>query len=367
MVERPLNPVCRVHLDELSDEIGVWQHAIGATPNRAFGYCTDDVARALEVDLLHSRSLGWGVVESSAWRSMAFINDAFDVPLGRFRNFRSANGEWLEEAGSADCHARALAALGFAMADAPDVGFASSAAVLFDKALPAARELTDLRPMAEALLGCDAALRGGADGPAQQAFDELAVRLADAFTDLPSEWPWPEPVVTYENGLLPRALIAAGSRLDDEAMLRTGCRTLDWLAQTQTADSERLSLVGNRGWWRRGESPARFDQQPMEAASLLAAAEAAFAATAEERFRHLAEMAYGWFLGDNDRSVPVAIPTTGGCHDGLTPDGANLNQGSESTLMWLTALEQLRRLRADGRTRNSAIPGMASSLPQVAE
>ena len=26
-------------------------------------------------------------------------------------------------------------------------------------------------------------------------------------------WPWPEPVLTYENGLVPRALIVAGARL----------------------------------------------------------------------------------------------------------------------------------------------------------
>lgn len=365
MVERPIYPVCRVHFDELSDEIGVWQHAIGTKPNRTFGYCTDDVARALEVDLLHSGSLGWHAVEAGARRSLAFVSDAFNVRRGRFRNFRSAEGKWLEEVGSADCHARALAVLGFAMAGAPDAQFAGDAALLFDKALPATRALTDLRPMAAALLGCDAALRGGADGATSRAFRTLAVRLSDAFADLPSDWPWPEPVVTYENGLLSRALIAAGSRLDDETMLRTGCRALDWLAKAQTTDSGRLSLVGNRGWWRRGELPARFDQQPIEAASLLAAAEAALVATGEERYRQLAEMAYGWFLGDNDMSAPMAIPATGGCHDGLSPDGVNLNQGAESTLMWLTALEHLRRLRAASRPPESAIPGLASSVPQV--
>ena len=32
-------------------------------------------------------------------------------------------------------------------------------------------------------------------------------------------------------------------------------------------------------------------------------------------------------------SVPVAIPATGGCYDELTPNGVNLNQDAESTLM----------------------------------
>ena len=38
----------------------------------------------------------------------------------------------------------------------------------------------------------------------------------------------------------------------------------------------------------------------------------------------------------------MAIPASGGCHDGLEPHGVNLNQGAESTLMWLTALEHMR-------------------------
>ena len=365
MVERPLHPICRIHVDELSDETGVWQHAIGAQPNRAFGYCTDDVARALEVDLLHSRGLGWPAIEASAWRSMAFLRDAFNAPQGRFRNFRSAEGEWLEEVGSEDCHARALVALGVAIADAPDRRLAGDAAELFEQALPAARALNGLRPIAAVILACHAALRGGTQGDALEALRALAARLATAFTGLPSDWPWPDPVVTYENPLLPWALIAAGSRLADETMLRMGCRVLDWLALAQTTDSGRLTLVGNQRWWPRGEAPARFDQQPIDAASLLLAAEAALTATGAERYRLLAEMAYGWFLGDNDMSVPVAIPATGGCHDGLTPGGVNLNQGAESTLMWLIALEHMRRLRAASRPPEAAIPDATSSVPQV--
>ncbi len=35
------------HLAALTDDIGVIQHAVETIPNRATGYCTDDVARAL--------------------------------------------------------------------------------------------------------------------------------------------------------------------------------------------------------------------------------------------------------------------------------------------------------------------------------
>jgi len=36
--------------------IGIWQHARGAKPDHRYGYCTDDVARAIVVDVLQSES-----------------------------------------------------------------------------------------------------------------------------------------------------------------------------------------------------------------------------------------------------------------------------------------------------------------------
>jgi hypothetical protein len=48
--------------------------------------------------------------------------------------------------------------------------------------------------------------------------------------------------------------------------------------------------------------------------------------------------AAGWFLGDNDIGEAMIDPVSGGGYDGLTSDGANLNQGAESTMAMLTAL-----------------------------
>ncbi len=49
-----------------------------------------------------------------------------------------------------------------------------------------------------------------------------------------------------------------------------------------------------------------------------------------------------WFLGDNDRSVVMWDPVTGGAFDGLEIGGANLNQGTESTLALLSTLQHAR-------------------------
>jgi len=79
------------------------------------------------------------------------------------------------------------------------------------------------------------------------------------------------------------------------------------------------------------------------------AAEAAYQVTGDVRWFAVMEVAYAWFLGDNDPGISVADPGRGGCHDGLMPGGVNLNQGAESTLMWLIALERIRAARRGAR------------------
>lgn len=342
----PLFPVAREHLERMTDGLGIWQHARGLAPDRRHGYCTDDVARALLVDLLHARELGWAAVDQSAWRSLSFLVSAFEPASGRFRNFRAREGTWLEPVGSQDAHGRALLALGEAIAEAPDARLREVAATLFQRALPAGLHLTALRARASVLLACDAATRGGVL-EARRGRDRLAGRLRQLFERAPvaEGWPWPEPVLTYESGLPVRALIVAGQRGGDAASLQLGLRLLAWLANEQTTADGHLSLVGNDGWWPRGRARARFDQQPIEATALLLAADAALEATGEDRYAELMELAYAWFLGANDRGLALADPLRGGCRDGLRRDGTNENQGAESTLMWLIGLERIRRLR----------------------
>jgi hypothetical protein len=221
----------------------------------------------------------------------------------------------------------------------------ATASLLLGQALPMARALTALRARASALLGCVAAVRGGMDGESESTLRLLAARLDAAFRTSPdAAWPWPETILTYENGLPVQALLAAGVHLGDGPMVDAGLRTLDWLVESQTAPSGHLSPIGN-GWWRRDGVRSRFDQQPIEAAALVLAAHAALAATGQSRHRDAMEQAYGWFLGANDLGIPVASPGDGACFDALTPDGVNANQGAESTLVWLIALEHVRRAR----------------------
>jgi hypothetical protein len=354
----PLHAISRGHLEALTGELGIFQHAIGSVPDPAHGYCVDDVARALQVDLLHARGVGWVTVASSAWRSLRFLEDAFDPATGRFWNFRSIDGEWIGGQGSNDSLGRAMLALGDTMDGAPDARLFEGALTLFARALPAAGKVTSPRAQASVVLGCDAVLRsagvaGSEEGPeadlgaaARLVMGRLATGLHARFLDFARPgWPWPEPALTYENALLPRALIVAGRRLRADVMLKIGLQVLDWLIDIQTSPVGRFSPVGN-GWWPRGGEKSQFDQQPIEATALLLAAEAAHSATGNPKYLEAMERAYGWFLGANDLGRRIADPARGASSDGLTSTGVNTNEGAESTLMWLTAAEHIRLMRS---------------------
>jgi beta-1,4-mannooligosaccharide/beta-1,4-mannosyl-N-acetylglucosamine phosphorylase len=334
-------------VDSLGGQFGIWQHAAGQTPDPRFGYCTDDVARALLVDLLHGRELGWKVVRGSAWRSLKYIGEAFDPATAQFRNFRSGDGTWLEAAGSEDSQGRAMLALGVTIAAEPEAAAVARARSLFVAALPHARLMTSPRAIASVILACKAALDGGLEGETREALAGLASRLRQAFASVTNEidWPWPESALTYENALLPQAMLTAGATLDDDELRRLGLAALDWLIGVQTTPEGAFRPIGSNGW-PRGGTRSQFDQQPIEATAMILAAEAAFECTHDKKYLRAVESAYGWFLGDNEVGVELADPARGSCHDGLTPDGVNLNQGAESTLMWLTALEHVRRIRA---------------------
>ena len=83
--------------------------------------------------------------------------------------------------------------------------------------------------------------------------------------------------------------------------------------------------------------PAEFDEQPVEACGTLLACLKAYDLTGNERYRDCAKQCLEWYTGRNSLGVSLIDPETGGCMDGLTPDGPNRNQGAESLISWMTA------------------------------
>ena len=100
--------------------------------------------------------------------------------------------------------------------------------------------------------------------------------------------------------------------------------------------------IGSNGFYEQHGNRARFDQQPVEAQSMVSACLEAYRITADDCWYHEAQRAFEWFLGRNDLNLSLYDPTTGGCRDGLQPDRVNENQGAESTLAFLQALLEIQ-------------------------
>jgi glycosyltransferase involved in cell wall biosynthesis len=362
------------HLNALTDKTGVLQHAIFTVPNRAEGYSIDDNARALILtvmlgelsmdqqggdqpitDQLGAERPATGGFERRpaanpdwAFRYLAFLEHAFNPNKKRFRNFLGYDRRWLEEEGSEDAHGRALWALGTVLAHSANHGLRGAAGRLFEFSLPATIEFHSPRACAYSLLGIQAYLYSyPEDRDAQHVRFALARRLLDMYESVRCpDWKWFENVVAYGNARLPQAMLLVGSACGDEGMLSAGIDSLSWLIETQLCQTKgHFVPIGSQGFYRQGGEPARFDQQPLEAAGAVSACLQAYRVTGESRWRSAAWSAFNWFLGDNDLQLPLYDSVTGGCRDGLHPERANENQGAESTLSFLMAQLEMRAMQ----------------------
>jgi hypothetical protein len=126
-------------------------------------------------------------------------------------------------------------------------------------------------------------------------------------------------------------------------MTEVGLESLRWLLGEQhRTDEDTFVPIGSRGFYLKGSAKARFDQQPVEACATVSACLQAYRLTNDQFWLDEAWSAFRWFLGENDLSVPLYDPATGGCCDGLHPDRVNENQGAESTISFLMALLDMR-------------------------
>lgn len=322
------------HLVALTDDVGLLQHARRNVPNRAHGYCLDDVGRALIV----ACEAAVDPVTAPLGRRLLSVYLAYVVDAqrhdGRFHNFMGYDRRWQDHGGTDDSFGRALWGLGYTATHAPDLATRTVARELVAAALPHVADLPHLRSRAYAALGlvhvvaCDrfdvaagAALRAAVDA------------IRDGYrTAAAPDWQWCEDRMTYDNGRLCEALLRAGAVLHDPELVATGRTMLGFYAGV-TIEGATFVPIGNAGWYTRGGTRARFDQQPLEAAALVDAAAVALVVTEDERYRALVQGGHAWFFGRNLRGATLV--ESGGCRDGIGEHGINENMGAESTLAYL--------------------------------
>jgi glycosyltransferase involved in cell wall biosynthesis len=325
------------HLQKLTDTTGLYQHATFTIPDRKYGYCTDDNARAV---IAMTRYYAQYPGPEALWlfeTYLSFILHSQDSD-GSVRNFMNYDRTWVEHEPENDAFGRVLWALGTVMAKPPLPSYLSVVKECFDRSVGLVEKQYP-RGLAYSILGMSDYLKqfpGASDIKRQLtlAADKL-MALYKKNSD--PAWEWFENKLNYDNAVLPHALFVAGLTFEDEKYLDVAKKTCEFLlGNTYTGDH--FSFVGNHGWFRRGQSKASFDQQPIEAASTVMMLKAAYDATEDLRFMKLQRKAFCWFLGENDLHIPLYDFRTKGCCDGLMQGGVNMNQGAESILSFLVSL-----------------------------
>ncbi|MHC4479483.1 MAG: glycosyltransferase family 4 protein [Planctomycetota bacterium] len=335
----PITGLPRPRLDQLvrlTDDTGLLQHARFSVPNRAHGYCTDDNARALVVTSKYYDLFRSSEAERLLGTYLAFVSYA-QRDDGLFHNFVSYDRQFQDEVGSDDCYGRALWGLGYAMYRGPRPYFNLVKEVLEQ----AASNLTalNLRGRSHAILGLYYYLQRYPEAEdIVEKIDRLAADHLKRFRAASSEdWLWFEEAIAYDNAVIPQSLFLAYEVTGNEDYHRVAQQSLNFII-SMCSRGDHMSLVGNDGWHVRGGEPAAFDQQPIDACGLVEACKVAFRLTGRREYLRYMRMAFDWFLGVNDLGEPLYNFRTGGCSDGLTAQGANQNQGAESTLCFLLAL-----------------------------
>jgi hypothetical protein len=351
----PLYPPLRLdHLERLTDDTGIIQHALHSVPDPLHGYSIDDQARALIVVLAHARQAGHQRAPRAAYTYMSFLRNASNAD-GTFHNFLSYGRHWLDDRGSHDSHGRALWALGYASRFGIERGLAGAALEMFDTSVGYVEKLAWPRSWAFALFGLYHGYKASRDDGLLTLVRDLADKLVDAYEATASaDWQWFEGELTYCNAKLPAALLLAHEITGNARYLEVSVSTLRWLTSVLLNDAGELRLVGQHGWYPRGGAKAAFDEQCVDAQGLVEASMVAARVTGDESWRHTAVAAFDWFVGRNVHGLSLIDSVTWGCFDGITVTRLNRNMGAESIVCYLLAYLDL--VEAGVLTLEGAVP-----------
>ncbi len=321
------------------------EHSKFSVPNRVEGYATDDNARALIALLKYSEVYSDPNVTDLLTTYLSFLLQ-MQKPDGAFYTGMDSTLH-LHDDTLNDAHGRALWACGYAVQSKIEAGLRHVAKEVFDKGLKWSFVTSSPRIKAYAVKGLhyyQTAFPADPNAPTN------LIALAEWLTDLyhshsSPAWCWFEPYLTYANAILPHALFLAYESTGSPEFLHVAQATLGFLIRVQLIKGMFVP-IGNKGWYPKGGKRSLYDQQPLEAATMIEAASSAFRLTGEKSYQNTANTVFDWFFGKNLTGAVLYDRTTGGCFDGINPEGLNLNQGAESTLSYLLARIEMEKMLA---------------------
>jgi glycosyltransferase involved in cell wall biosynthesis len=332
------------HLKNLTDNFGCIQFAKLSLPDKDSGYTVDDNSRALIAAILHNSLFDSQVSKNLIETYLNFLEYAQDNS-GWFNNVIREEGKIIED-NSEDAFGRCIWSLGFTIAKSNDDKFVEKAKKIFDKSYKLIDKIGSPRAKAFSILGLYYYYKKYENEEIIENIKKLADSLVALYKEHSSNgWEWFEDILAYSNSKLPESLFFAYELTADKEYLEIAKKTLDFLSGVVFV-KDKLCPIGHNGWYNKNGERAFFDQQPVDASSMVQTFLHAYSVTKNREYYDKAVLAFNWFLGNNYLNQMIYDESTGGCYDGLSEASVNLNQGAESTISYLLArlfLEEVNR------------------------
>lgn len=329
-----LPPFSMRHIKRLSDDFGILEHANYSVPNYKEGYCIDDNVRALLLVLMANKLEVDKESVALADTYLRYIK-LMQKDDGFFHNDMSYDKKFLDETGSEDSFGRTIWAIGYMIRLAPNDSHFQFAKDIFFNSLPNFESIRSIRAIANIILGLGHFLKRYPDNEnVMHILQVLTSKLTRQFHDESSDdWCWFEPILSYDNAMLPLALWQSYAITRDKNVYDIASKTTAFI-HSKTFINDQFSLVGN-AWLHKGDERPSDGQQPIDAMAMVMMYSMAFQVTKNSMYREYMNKAFMWFLGENDLYIPLYDEESKGCCDGLGSNGVNRNQGAESTISYL--------------------------------
>lgn len=322
------------HLMRMTDSTGLLQHARYDVPDYNEGYCLDDNARGLLFVAMAYRYVKDEHLIGLIQKYLGFIN-YMRKKDGGFHNHLNYDRTYNPTKDSEDSIGRLIWGLGAFLRYVNHYRFSELVVDLLNEALLEVANFSSIRGKANAIIGLShCILVNREDQSKVDLLNKLSKELLILVPkDTHEKWVWFEDELTYDNGLMPLALLHAYQATGNELYLKTARRTLRFL-ESHVFEEDYFCPIGNKKWLQKGSEKSVFDQQSLEPMTMTEVYLLMYKITNEPRYLEKLYTVYLWYLGENTLHRPIYDHETGGCYDGLSSKGVNANKGAESTLAY---------------------------------
>ncbi len=330
------------YLFAFTDDVGIFQHSKYGVPDRNHGYTTDDNARALILAVMLYEKFKEKKYLKLIYTYLSFVHYALNAK-GMFKNFMNYQREFLETEGSEDCFGRCIWALGRTISsDSVPENIKNTCRYILKEATKNIKNITYPRSKAYTIVG----LSFVKDSQEILSYIEtLSMSLIEKYRSNKNQnWHWFEDTITYGNAFFPRALFCAYKLLGKKCYLETAKESMDFL-ESIVMKPDFFKPIGCNGWLVKGKEASEYDEQPIEACEMMYLYMEYYEVNKDKKCLHNALKCFDWYKGENSKHLSLINKETGACYDGITENGINLNQGSESIVSYGMAVIQTSTIK----------------------